>query len=368
MPVIIFCIIFGFVHGCDQSTSVDSEMLDVPDPTEIITIPGQAFALGTNPDGSLLVSETFEGLIEIRKSTTDHIAALQNINGIATVGNDIQYVITGDPFIPEQQETGRKLYRITPENTQEIADFWAFEQSVNPDRVWSTLPPESNPYGIEQLNDDTFLVADAAGNSVLVVDESGAIDWVAVLTPQPASTENFKHLIGCVENDQRPPCQMPEEIPAEPVPTGLAIGPDGGYYVGELVGFPEELGIARIWRIEPGSRQVLCPGESCTLVADGFTAIMDMAFGPDGTLYVVEFDAAGWFALQDVGGFPLTPIEGGRVKACNVGTGECVVIADELNLPTGITVGKDGTIWIAENEGIDVAPNPNMTASIRAVK
>ena len=47
-------------------------------------------------------------------------------------------------------------------------------------------------------------------------------------------------------------------IPVQPVATSVAIGPDGAYYVGELKGFPAPTGESRVWRIEPGSRNVRC--------------------------------------------------------------------------------------------------------------
>ena len=110
---------------------------------------------------------------------------------------------------------------------------------------------------------------------------------------------------------------------------------------------------SRIWRIEAGSRHVVCPSAACTLVADGFTSIVDLAFGHDGTLYVVEFDAQGWLAVEIVsGGFPISPVAGGRVRACDVATGQCVVRASGLALPTAVTVGKDGTVWFADNESM----------------
>jgi hypothetical protein len=34
------------------------------------------------------------------------------------------------------------------------------------------------------------------------------------------------------------------------------------------------------------------------VVADGFTSIVDLTFGPDGTLYDVELDEASWAALE----------------------------------------------------------------------
>jgi sugar lactone lactonase YvrE len=165
------------------------------------------------------------------------------------------------------------------------------------------------------------LVADAAANSILVVEESGKVDWVAVLTPTSGG--------------------------AEPVPTSVVVGPDGAYYVGELTGFPGTRDSSRVWRIAPNSRHVVCPSVSCTVVARKFTSILDLAFGPDGSLYVVEFDEAGWLGVE-ANGFAATG-EGGTVSRCNVRNGNCAVVDDSLSLPTSVTVGRDGKLWIAEH-------------------
>ncbi len=110
-------------------------------------------------------------------------------------------------------------------------------------------------------------------------------------------------------------------IPAQPVATSVAIGPDGAYYVGELKGFPAPTGESRVWRIEPGSRNVRC-GESkkCTVVLDGFTSIIDLAFGPDGRLNVAQIDDASWLAMELGAGV------GGSVRACNLQTKACSTV------------------------------------------
>jgi glucose/arabinose dehydrogenase len=209
--------------------------------------------------------------------------------------------------------------------TREVADLWEFEQSVNPDEVWnrSAVPIESNPFDVAVLNGGRVVVADAAANDILLVENNGAIDWVAVLTPVSAPGP-------------------------QPVPTSVAIGRDGAYYVGELTGFPATPGLSRVWRIAPGSRHVFCPSQACTVVANGFTSIMDLAFGPDGTLYVAEFDEAGWLGVEG-NGFARTA-EGGTVNSCNVGTGACSVTASGLSLPTAIAVDRAGALWVVEHD------------------
>jgi glucose/arabinose dehydrogenase len=75
---------------------------------------------------------------------------------------------------------------------------------------------------------------------------------------------------------------------------------------------------------------------------------MDLAFGPDGTLYVVEFDEAGWVGVEG-NGFAKTSA-GGTVNACNVATGACSIMASGLSLPTAIAVTRDGAVWVVEHE------------------
>ena len=55
--------------------------------------------------------------------------------------------------------------------------------------------------------------------------------------------------------------RLPAELPAEAVPTTVAIGPDGWAYVGQLVGFPGKPGTAHIWRVNPNAEDAVCSVE-----------------------------------------------------------------------------------------------------------
>ena len=90
----------------------------------------------------------------------------------------------------------------------------------------------------------------------------------------------------------------------EPVPTSIAEGPDGSLYVGQLTGFPFPVGGARVYRVPAG-------GGTPTIVAEGFTNIIDIALGPDGAAYVLEHDANSLPAPATSAGSP----ESGR-SAC----------------------------------------------------
>jgi len=96
-----------------------------------------------------------------------------------------------------------------------------------------------------------------------------------------------------------------------------------------------------VWRIEPGTLHADCgTSPACSVVADGFTSIIDLGFGPDGTLYVVEFDEASWAAVElGLGGL------GGTVNACNSSSWTCSVVAGSLPLPSAVAVDRNGTVY-----------------------
>jgi hypothetical protein len=169
------------------------------------------------------------------------------------------------------------------------------------------------------------------------------VDWVATLPDELVSTANAKALAGC---PNPPPdfafvCDLPAMVPAQAVATSVVVGPDGAYYVGELKGFPGPTGESRIWRIEAGTRHATCGSSpACTVVADGFTSIVDLNIGPDGTIYVTEIDEASFLAVE-VGVGAL----GGTVNACDSTTWQCTPLATGLTIPIATTVGKDGTVY-----------------------
>jgi hypothetical protein len=292
-----------------------------------VSLGAPLFELDFAPDGSLIAAVASAGIVEIRAGTTDLMAALPGANGVAAIGGGNAYVVTGGSTDPGQiLPTSRKLFRVSNGGVRMIADLWAFEQLANPDDFWHDGPTavESNPFDVAVLDGGRVLVADAAANTILEVDANGAVDWVAVLTPR----------------DMPAPA-----IDPQPVPTSLAIGPDGAYYVGELTGFPGYRGASRVWRIAPDGRHVQCPSSACTLVASGFTSIIDLAFAPNGTLYVLELDEANWLGMEAAG---FAKAEGGTLNACNIATGVCSVVASSLALPTAVAVDKTGGVWIAE--------------------
>ena len=291
------------------------------------------FGLAAAPDDSLLVADAGAGVVELRHGEGNLIAELPAVTDVAPIGRGDMFAITsgGD----------KKLYRLSRGGIKEIADLGAFEADVNPDNG----AIDSNPFDVAALSGGSALVVDAAGNSLLIADIKGNVDWVATLPNQLVSTANAKQLVGCPNPppDFEDICGLPAMIPAQPVATSVAIGPDGAYYVGELKGFPAPTGASRVWRIEPGTRHAQCgTSPACSVVGNGFTSIVDLAFGPDGSLYVVELDEASWAAVE----FQL-PGLGGTVNKCNLSPFSCTEVATELPMPIAVALTRSGAVFAA---------------------
>jgi hypothetical protein len=291
---------------------------------------------------NLLVADAGAGIVQLRPSGGNLIVPLPGVSDMSPAGLGGMFAVTGGPP-PGDQEAATLYWATRGGQLTEVADLLAFETAVNPDGGII----ESNPFDVEALSIRKTLVADAAGNDLLVADRRGNVDWVAVLPPEVVSSQHLKDLAGC---PNPPPgfefiCELPEMMPAEPVATSVAIGPDGAYYMGELKGFPAPVGESRIWRVAPDALHAQCDSSpACTVVADGFTSIVDLRFGPDGTLYVVELDEASWAAVE----FGFGSV-GGTVNACDPTTWTCTVVAANLPIPMAATVEQDGTVFVAIN-------------------
>ena len=109
-------------------------------------------------------------------------------------------------------------------------------------------------------------------------------------------------------------------IPTQSVPTSIVRGPDGAYYVGQLTGFPFPTGGASVWRI--------VPGQAPTEYATGFTTINDLAFGKDGTLYVLQMTSATLIGPPTPGKLIRVPKRGARTE----------LAPGALTSPTGLAV------------------------------
>lgn len=237
--------------------------------------------------------------------------------GEVTGPHDVAVVLTrlhvtigwgGDPALRAQLGgAGRQfghLVEVGWPTHRTLADIAAVEAAINP----AGGPVDSNPYGLHRLISHTggeeHFVTDAGGNALVRVADGVALP-VRTFPSRPVRV-------------------------TDAVPTTVAQGPDGALYVGELTGAPFPAGEAIIWRLVRG-----VPAQAWST---GWKTIIDIAWAPDGSLYVLQY-ASGMFGLAPPGQlWRLAP------------NGTRTLITDALLSPTSVAVGPDGALYVS-NKG-----------------
>jgi glucose/arabinose dehydrogenase len=185
-------------------------------------------------------------------------------------------------------------------------------------------PLDSNPWKTV-AHAGGLLVTDAGANALLNVAPNGTISTVTTFAQR----------------------DIGGGFPSDAVPTGLAVGPDGNYYVGQLTGFPFTPNAAQIYRVQPNG--------ATSVFAGGFTQVSSLAFGGDGSLYVLELDANGLLNPGDAGALTRIAPNGDRETFFTEG----------LVNPTGLAIGPDGAFYVSNfgtaagmGEVLRIAPIP----------
>jgi WD40 repeat protein len=159
----------------------------------------------------------------------------------------------------------------------------------------------SNPYAVLALA-DRQIVVDAGANAVLEV-RNGQVRLLALIPNRRGGRR-------------------------QSVPSSIALGPDGAYYVGELAEAAGN-GKARVWRVP-------AEGGTATVHASGFTAISGVAFGPDGSMFVTEFS-------RNIRRFA----PGGQVVQVKPDGSRTNLGRRQLKFPTGAAVDSTGAVYVS---------------------
>ncbi|MBP2326010.1 hypothetical protein JOF56_006395 [Kibdelosporangium banguiense] len=178
-----------------------------------------------------------------------------------------------------------------------------------------TLPDGGNPNSVT-LTPRGAVVTDSAGNSLLRVAPNGTISTLATFPSQMV--------------DAPPSLGLPPgtQIPSEAVPTSAIVGPDGAFYVSQLTGFPFPASKASVFRVVPGKQP--------TVVATGFTNVIDLAFDRRGSLYVLEVSHKGLLSGD---------LTGALIKVKRDGTHQ--VVNSGLTGPAGLLI-KDNAAYVSD--------------------
>jgi hypothetical protein len=214
-----------------------------------------------------------------------------------------------------------------------------YEKTNNPDPYAS----ETNLYGLALGADGNLYVADAGGNTLYRIDpRSGQLSLVAVLPGQPITREQLPP--GLIPPDQ--PLANPDrgnKAEIDPVPTGVAVGPDGSIYVGLLPGFPFPIGGGKVVKVSPSG--------AVSEAASGLSMVVAIAFGPDNNLYISQLSKRLSFPSDDA---PPAVQPGSVVRV--LPNGQTQVVADNLTTPNGIAFDRNGNLYVTVNSAVFAPP------------
>jgi hypothetical protein len=199
---------------------------------------------------------------------------------------------------PVKRQAGR-VFSVSGGDFSAVARIDRLEHRRNLDGVKGDR--NSNPYAVLALAANHQIVVDAGANAVLEVRD-GKVSLLALIPNR--------------RNGRR-----------QSVPSSIALGPDGAYYVGELAESSGK-GKARVWRIPP-------EGGTATVEATGFTTITGVAFGPDGSMFVTEF------ALS------FQKLNGRLVRVAPDGSRSVLAGGRKLRAPTGAAVDSTGAVYVS---------------------
>jgi sugar lactone lactonase YvrE len=166
--------------------------------------------------------------------------------------------------------------------------------------------PDANPNDVLYSGGHRYVV-DAGANILTKVKRNGAAKVLAFF-PVPAGSQS------------------------DAVPTCVARGPDGAFYVGELLGGFYSPGHARVWRV--------VPGHAPKVWATGLTTVQGCGFGKDGAFYATEFETAG---LNEG---PTSDPAGDVVRIDQHGNRTHLGVG-KLFFPSGFAAGSDGAIYVS---------------------
>ena len=262
---------------------------------------------------SLGAKDTGDGAIGAQDVAFDENGDLYVLMGL---GADPATRDPAGPFGADGMNFGQLVAVDDLGNWSNAVDIAGYEATNNPDGA----QVDSNPFAL-LADGETFKVTDAGGNSLLAVSNvvanaTAAAADIATVAVFPARMVEF-------------PPGSAQMIPMDAVPTAVEVGPDGAYYVSQLTGFPFPVGGANIWRV--------VPGEEPTIYVGGFTNVLDLAFGADGSLFVLEMAFESLLVEPPVGRITQVMPYGARIVIAEAG----------LIGPVDMELGPDYALYVA---------------------
>lgn len=216
-------------------------------------------------------------------------------------GSSVAWLSTTYPSGPTEKVQSSLTIR-TQGQKDVVANLARYERTMNPDsdtrygilaggnacarevfKELTGLPAtyrgvvDSHPYSVARWG-DSWVVAEAAGNTLLKVSASGEISTLAVLPPQPVKiTQAMADAVGA------PDCIVGVTYAFESVPTDVEVDYQGNLVATTLPGGPESPAFGArgsVYKVNASSGRI-------SRIATGFLGATNVAVAPDG-LYVSE--------------------------------------------------------------------------------
>ena len=284
-----------------------------PDDPACVVIPPVGPYLGS-PSGSRISRIDSNGL---RTTVVDNLPSSQTsadlgslVSGVADVafiGNTLYAVLAGAGCSHGVPGTPNGVIRVDASGGWAvIADLGAFQRAhpvAHPEE--EDFEPDGTWYSLIAVRGDLYAVEPNHGEIVRVTTDGGIQRVIDVSASQ-----------------------------GHVVPTAIAY--HGNFYIGNLGLFPQDAGSSSIWKVTPSGQ--------IKLDTQGFNMVLGLAFDRRGRMYVLEASAA-----------PAPAPGTGRIVRVDPNGKRRHVIVDGLFLPTGMTLGPDGNLYVS-NVGFGPPP------------
>lgn len=208
---------------------------------------------------------------DLRTGATTTVASGLGFSPGVAVGEEGRVVFTASQGDIEAGATAAGVFTVRGSKVRQVADTLAWEVAHNPDGQQLAGDSTSNPYSVLALDDRT-IVADAAGNDLLVVGRNGVR---RTLTVFPVIHDG-------------PDCSVRPEnggvgTGCDATPTDVELGRDGFLYVSGLSG--GAAGQGRIYKVNAKSGAIV-------RTWSGLPPLTGIAVARDGSIYAVAPDLA----------------------------------------------------------------------------